>query len=235
MAKKPVIFILGKSGSGKDTQADVLMQDLRLEVVNSGDILRRLGTKEALEQFSEGTIERYEVQEIQNIINKGKFVPTLSISCQWRFPLLELIRKPNKFDGVVFTGSPRKLAEAMILDDFFINWPDAADNFEIIPVELQISDEEAKKRLFARRQCKACRKVFSADEVASLKNCDTCSGEMIRRKDDTEEGIRSRMEEFKVFVVPVLDYFEKAGKLKRVNGEQAIGEVHRDVTKALGL
>jgi len=57
------------------------------------------------------------------------------------------------------------------------------------------------------------------------------------RADDTKEGIEKRFDEYINKVVPAMEYFKgKAGyTIYTVNGEQAIGDVQKDIIKALGL
>ena len=175
--KKPVIFFLGKSGSGKDTQAELLIEKFGYNFISSGGLLREFKSRALT--FPEDPLERYESEGIKRILDAGKFVPTLTIACQWRFATLEIMKNFDKSTGLVFGGSPRKLAEAMILDDFFKNWPEAAEHFEIKPIVLALSNEEAKKRLLLRG-----------------------------REDDNEAAIKNRLAEFEEFVMPVIHYFK---------------------------
>lgn len=57
------------------------------------------------------------------------------------------------------------------------------------------------------------------------------------RHDDTREGIEKRFDEYVNKVVPAMNYFKgKAGyTIYTVNGEQSIGDVQKDIIKALGL
>lgn len=204
MKKKPVIFFLGKSGSGKDTQADLLIEEFKFNFISSGGLLRDFKNRSST--FPEGSLERYEADGIKRILDAGKFVPTLTIACQWRFAALEVMKNFKQSTGLVFGGSPRKLAEAMILDDFFSKWPEAQTHFTICPVVITLSDEETAKRLLLRG-----------------------------REDDNEQAIKNRLAEFNEFVEPVIDYFKKSGRLLVVNGEQSIDDVHKDVLKVLEL
>ena len=232
--KKPVVALLGKSGCGKDTQGDILVNEHGFSMINSGVILR--GLKELLPKLRKGSVERYEAAEIQNIINAGLFIPTLPMVCQWKTLLLEIVRNPKNIKGIVFTGSPRKLAEAWLIHDFFKNWPDAAKKFQLYPIEIKLSDKEAFRRLSKRRVCVKCKKIFSTSpEHLALNACDKCGGKLIQRKDDSSEGIKSRMDEFRKYVVPVLKYFKSEKLLRSAKGEQGVEGVHRDIAKILGI
>ena len=81
--KKPIIFFLGKSGSGKDTQAEILIKSLKLDFISTGALLRDFKNRSS--DFPEDSLERYEAEGIKRILEAGKFVPTLTVACQWRF------------------------------------------------------------------------------------------------------------------------------------------------------
>lgn len=54
-----------------------------------------------------------------------------------------------------------------------------------------------------------------------------------KREDDTLEAINSRLDLFEREVVPVIEYYEKSDRLTRINGEQSIEDVHRDILRAI--
>lgn len=54
------------------------------------------------------------------------------------------------------------------------------------------------------------------------------------RDDDTIEAIRKRIELFKKYTRPVLEYYKKQGKLITTDGTQPIKEVNEDILKSLG-
>ena len=51
------------------------------------------------------------------------------------------------------------------------------------------------------------------------------------RADDTEIAIKRRLDYFDQYVQPVIDYYEKESKYKltRINGEQSVEDVHREI------
>jgi hypothetical protein len=58
-------------------------------------------------------------------------------------------------------------------------------------------------------------------------------GESSGRVDDNEETIKKRLDTFHAVTQPVIDYYEKQGKLRRVNSEKAPDEVFAEVQKIL--
>ena len=59
----------------------------------------------------------------------------------------------------------------------------------------------------------------------------TKRGETSGRADDNVETIKKRLVTFKEQSLPVVDYFQKSGRLYRISSERAPSEVYQDVEK----
>ena len=53
------------------------------------------------------------------------------------------------------------------------------------------------------------------------------------REDETLMAVRKRIESFHKFTEPVLDYYDRKGKLVDVNGEQPIEKIHAEIIKKI--
>ena len=212
-----VYTLLGRAGCGKGTQAKLLMEKFGLFYIGSGKLLRERG--EAAD---------FTGQKTKAIMSKGELVPSSLIFMLWANKLEEIKQQNSPdFKGIIFDGSPRKIGEAYLLEEA-LAWYEWDGYFKAIFVEL--SREEAFNRLTKRRQCKQCGRVIPfIGEYKSLTQCDKCGGELIVRQDDTPEAINQRLDLFDEEVMPVIEYFEKSGLLVRVNGEQGIEDVQREI------
>jgi adenylate kinase len=56
---------------------------------------------------------------------------------------------------------------------------------------------------------------------------------LYQRPDDREETVKERINVFLAQTVPVLDYYEKQGKLVKVNGNSGVRGVAREIVSAL--
>lgn len=134
--RKPyVIVILGRPGSGKGTQADLLEKKFKFEHLSTGQQLRERMKKKDL-------VGRV----IKKTLHSGKLVPTPIVFQLW-MPQLERFRHQKKFTGVILDGSPRKLYEARMLDETldFYGWDQ-----NMVMLNIIISPREAMKRLLKR-------------------------------------------------------------------------------------
>ncbi len=134
--KKPIfIILLGRGGSGKGTQADLLEKKFGFEHLSTGEILRNRAKRK---DFIGKTIKR--IQET------GALVPTPLVFQIWS-PYIERFLKKKTTKGIIFDGSPRKLYEARMLLELLemYEWQKSVRVLHVI-----ISPKEATRRLLKR-------------------------------------------------------------------------------------
>jgi adenylate kinase len=210
------VVLLGAPGAGKGTQAAVLLIELGVVHVASGDLFRR-----ALEEKTElGLLAK-------SFMEKGELVPDeVTISM-----VLERIRQPDCAGGVLFDGFPRTLGQAEALDDKL-----AAEGRRIDKVVyIEVPAEELVKRLSGRWICRECQAPYheQSSPPKSAGRCDICGGELYQRVDDREETVRERLKVFLSQTVPIVDYYDRQGKLLRVDGNRGIEEVGANIMEVL--
>jgi adenylate kinase len=102
-------------------------------------------------------------------------------------------------------------------------------------IYIDVSDEELVRRLGGRWLCRNCQTPYHIPNSPPRTpgKCDKCGGELYQRPDDREETVKERIGVFLAQTVPVLDYYEKQGKLVRVNGNSGVQAVAREIVSAL--
>lgn len=218
-SKKLLIILLGPPGSGKGTQAKLLVKKFGLEYFGSGDSLR---ARQKLDDFTG--------KKLKKVMRKGELVPSFIISKLW-IDKLGKFKKKIRLNGFAIDGSPRKMLEAKLFDEA-MRWYEWQKRAKVILID--ISRKESLNRLTKRRICKKCGRLIPwLGALKKLKKCDKCAGPLITRQDDRPGAIKKRLEEFKNEVMPVINYYKKQGKLIKINGEQSIKRVFKDILKAL--
>ncbi len=202
------VVLLGAPGAGKGTQASVLKAELGMVHVASGDLFRH-----ALQEQTElGLLAK-------SYMEKGELVPDeVTINM-----VLERIRKPDCATGVLFDGFPRTLSQARALDARLSAEGRAIDK----AIYIEVPEEELVRRLSGRWICRDCQTPYHAvsSPPTEAGKCDACGGVLYQRADDKEETVRERLKVFFSQTLPIVDYYEKQGKLLRVNGNQPIEDV----------
>lgn len=207
------LLLMGPQGSGKGTQADILLKTSGLSYVEMGGILREAAKTNA-------TIDR--------IMSEGKLIPddvALSLVID------KLDKELPEKDNVLFDGFPRSVAQYEMLSTWLLSFGKKID----VAILIDISDEEAIRRLSARRKCGSCGKIWNLVTVPqppSADKCD-CGGDLIQRKDDTPEAIRERLNAYHETTGKLADLMQEKGMLLKVDGTKPIEEVTKDIVSGL--
>jgi len=204
------IVILGSPASGKGTQADLLCQKFGLYHFSTGKIARDLSKKDA---------------RIKEITDSGKLIPQEEMTM---YVINFLTKEKKNLKNILFEGFPRFIPQYDALEGFLKTNGDDID----IVFSLDVSQEEAVRRISARRTCQKCGKVFNLITNPPQKpNTCECGGKLILREDDEPESVRVRFEYYRENTKELIDYLDKKGKLIRVNGERPIDEIQKDLVR----
>jgi adenylate kinase len=217
--KKPLNFVLiGRSGCGKGTQAELLIERFgNFCHISTGDLFRDLS--------KQGTDTAIKVKKV--VESGGLPIDDLATTL-W---MHEIAYKVMEDQGIMADGFPRRINEAKSLDKF-LEFLERKENTYFILID--ISRQEAFGRLTKRRICKQCGELIPwVGEFKNIKACPKCQGELVSRMDDKPEAIESRLNYFDQIVSEVIEYYKEQGKLITVNGEQPIEDVFKDILKAI--
>lgn len=210
------IILLGPPGAGKGTQAARLQANRGMVQLSTGDMLR--------EAVAAGTPIGLKAKAI---MERGELVSDAIVS------VLIGERLDSAVDrGAIFDGFPRTRAQAEALDVLLDERGRRLDHV----IELAIDEDELVTRIVGRFSCAKCgtgyHETFRPTQVPGV--CDVCgSTEFVRRKDDNEETVRTRMAEYRAKTAPVLPFYEERGLVRRVNGMASVEEVGAEIDAIL--
>jgi len=210
------IILLGAPGAGKGTQAVMLAGKLGLPQVASGDLFRQaLANETELGKKARAYME------------KGQLVPD-EITIQM---VLERLAGPDCKNGALLDGFPRNLGQARALDEALKAQARGIDKV----VYIKVSEPELLKRLGGRWICRRCQAPYhEVDSPPKVKGvCDRCGGELYQRPDDNVTTIKKRLEVYFKETSPLIDYYQKAGKLLEIDGEGPADGVNQRIAAAL--
>ena len=207
------LILLGAPGAGKGTQAELLMEQLQIPSISTGNMLR--------EAIKNGTDLG---KQAKQYMDAGNLVPdelVLSI-------VAERTARPDCKHGFILDGVPRTLAQAKALDDKGVK----IDHV----VSIEIDDAVIEGRMTGRRVCTKCGAsyhiVANPPKVEGV--CDQCGSEVTTRKDDAPETVRNRLAVYHASTEVLKDYYRAQGKLRLVEGNQSIEGANREILKAIG-
>lgn len=210
------IIMLGAPGTGKGTTAGILSEELGIPQISTGDIFRA--------NIKEGT----ELGKLaESYISKGQLVPdevTIKI-------VEDRLKQPDTKNGVILDGFPRTVVQAETLKEMLAKKGEKID----IVINLETPEEEIIERIVNRRVCsnQQCKAVYNVvlhpPKVEGI--CDKCGSELITRKDDKLETIKSRLEQYFTETSPLVDYYKKGGVLHTETVSKTVGKMGEDVAR----
>lgn len=169
------IVLFGPPGAGKGTQSARIITKYQLIHLSTGDLLRA--------EKAAGTPLGLKAKEF---MEKGELVPDEVV-----IGMIDNKIKSNKvFNGFVFDGFPRTVAQAEALDKMMESNDIAISKM----IALEVTEEESTSRILERGKT---------------------SG---RPDDQDEEKIRTRFKEYNTKTALVADYYKNQGKFVSVHG-----------------
>lgn len=211
------IIMLGAPGAGKGTQAKMIADQYGLPHISTGDIFRaniKNGTELGM--------------EAKKYMDQGLLVPDeLTVKI-----LLDRVAQEDCQNGYVLDGFPRTIPQAQVLDKALNELGDQID----YAINVDVPDENIINRMSGRRACVACGATYHIVHVPTKVEgiCDRCGKELILRDDDKPETVKNRLNVYHEQTQPLLDFYDKKGVLKSVDGTVDMKEVFASITAVLG-
>lgn len=222
------VIVTGKSGAGKQPRIDVLAEEFDLEQLSTGDIFRHyLGIFDNYEydgdlsQFWDEEKKRFVDDETiaskigtkdndvllglkaKYFVERGLFGPDYIVNA-----LFESKFADKEYKGQILDGYPRTLDQAKFLLKL-VSEKNVSLDFMVL---VDNSDERIIKRTVQRRICPKCGKVYHLTyKPPKNGKCEKCGVDVIQRSDDTEEKIKSRLQEFQKKALPAIEYLQDKG------------------------
>jgi adenylate kinase len=206
--------MLGAPGSGKGTQAKLLVEKYKLPQISTGDMLR--------EAVAEGsTLGR----QAKAAMDAGQLVSddiVLSI-------IKERVTRPDARKGFILDGFPRNLQQAEAMDQLLTALGRPLNLALLVAVDV----DALIQRLVGRRTCLSCGQMYNVFYAPPHieGRCDACGGRLRHRGDDNEETIGNRLRVFETHTLPVIEYYKEQGMLRTVQGVGEISDIFKAVTK----
>ena len=216
-----VIFLIGPPGSGKGTQAELVVKELGFYHFEISKVIEK--------KFKEAKPDDPEINDQKEHWIKGELIHA-EIVARWFIEAVSSLK--DGVQGFVFSGSGRTLDEARE-ELAYLEKVYGQEN--ILAVEIKLSEEESVKRNSTRRICAKNRHpIPNFPEFADLKVCPQDKSEIITRPLDKPEIIRERYKIYLSQTAPVIDYLKESGyKVFEVDGDQPIEKVFEDVKKGI--
>jgi adenylate kinase len=202
---RQILLLVGAVGSGKGTQAAALSRELGLQSLASGNLFRQA--------LRDGTPLGDQAREY---MERGELVPDeITIAM-----LMDELAKPGAASGAILDGFPRTVGQARALDATLADQGERVQQVFYIDVPT----DELVQRVAGRWICPTCGTTYhertNPPRVAGI--CDKDGTPLVQRDDDRPEVVRARLAKQVPPMLDVVDHYERAGILARLDGRQPI-------------
>lgn len=211
-----IVVLIGAPGAGKGTQARLLQERRGIPQISTGDMFREMKT-----------LDTPLAQEVQEIMASGKL-----ISDDLTYKIVRERTSKDDCNGTyLLDGYPRTAVQAEQLEELA-----KEQGKEIQAIEVDVSQDELTKRLTGRRLCPVCGEIYNIYSKPP-KNQGFCDAhpdaKLEHRADDSQEKVKVRLETYDKLTKPLLDYYDKTGRLKKIDGTREIEEIYREIDEAV--
>ncbi|MFS8084512.1 MAG: adenylate kinase [Acidobacteriota bacterium] len=211
-----IIVLMGAPGAGKGTQARLLQERLHLPQISTGDMFRALAkTQTPL------------AEEVRAIQQAGKLIPDELVIRV----VEDRTAKEDCRRGYILDGFPRTAAQAEMLERLA-----KREHKKLSAILIDVPLELLARRMTGRRSCPVCGEIYNVYfKPPKVDNrCDLHpEAELTHRADDTAEKVRVRLDTYNRETAPLLDYYQRTGRLHRVDGTKSPEEIYREIERIL--
>ena len=197
------IIMLGAPGAGKGTQAAVLCEHFGIPTISTGNMIR-----EALKNGTEMGLKA------KSFMDEGKLVPDEVVIGIVK----ERLSEDDCKKGFILDGFPRTIPQAEALDNMGVE-------IQYV-INIDVADERIINRMSGRRVCENCGRPYHLVNLKPKKDgvCDDCGGTLVQRKDDHPDTVKQRLQVYHDQTEPLKAYYELAGKLVIVEGQEEVAD-----------
>lgn len=208
------LILFGAPGAGKGTQASAISEALHIPTVSTGNIIR-----EAIAKGTEAGLKA------RQYTDRGALVPDEVVVKM----LSDRISQSDCANGYILDGFPRTIPQAEALVAIGITIDSV--------ISLEVDDGAIEERMSGRRVCPACGESFHLKFNPPAKEgvCDKCGAALVQRADDKAETVRERLRVYHAQTEPVKTFYEKLGKLVRIDGNGTVEKTTQLIFEGLGI
>merc|ERR1719456_999828 len=223
-----IMILFGPPGAGKGTHSPKIVTKMGTPSLSTGDMLR-----EAVAAGTEVGKRAKAVMDAGGLVSDDIVIGIIK----------DRIQQPDCMKGFILDGFPRTLAQAKATDALLKETGEEVTRV----VEFNVPDAVLTERICGRWIHKASGRSYhvkfnppksydgkAAPTTANMKDDET--GEpLMQRSDDTEAALPKRLQGYHDETEPILAHYSPKGIVKRVNANQNIIKVSKEVCAAIGV
>ncbi|MHB8474511.1 MAG: adenylate kinase [Gammaproteobacteria bacterium] len=210
------IILLGAPGSGKGTQAKLLVEQYKVPQVSTGDLLRAaVAADTPLGKQAKAAMDAGQLVSDEIVLGM----------------IRERLSQSDAKKGFILDGFPRNIPQAQALDNMLDQLGQTLQLALLVDVDVDV----LLQRLTGRRTCESCGQMYNVYTSPSKLDdqCDKCGGNLRHRADDNEETISNRLRVYEAQTAPLIQYYRAQNRLRTVQGVGDIRDIYKAVNKVV--
>jgi adenylate kinase len=214
------IILLGPPGAGKGTQAKLLCQRFNIPQISTGDILRA-----AVKNKSPIGLKAKAIMDRGDLVSNDIVIALIK----------EKIVEPQCQNGFLLDGFPRTIeqADALKLNHIKIDYV----------IEIDLADAIILKRITNRlvepKSGRVYNLIYNPPKVPYKD--DVTGAPLIRREDDREETVQTRLKTYHEQTEPLIQYYKSwvdskdktAPQYIHISGKGSVTEIQNNILKLI--
>ena len=208
-----LLILMGAPGSGKGTQAKLLIERFGLDHISTGDMLRAT----VAEDSALG-------REVKEILEEGRLVSDELVA-----QLVDHRLDHNcNSNGFIMDGYPRTETQTCTFDQSLGRLGLSLDAV----ILLEVDDDIVASRVSGRRLDPETGQIYNINEDENAIDPEV-RNRLQQREDDTDKVVRDRLNIYHQQTAPVIEHYQHQGLLLRVDGMAPPDEVGVEILRQL--
>lgn len=210
------LILLGAPGSGKGTQAKLLVNKYNIPQVSTGDLLRA-----AVAEGTELGKKAKAAMDAGQLVSDDLVLGLIK----------ERLSQDDAQKGFILDGYPRNEAQAESLSELLAELGSPLDKVVLVDVDFDVLVKRVTGRRIALDSGEIYNIHFKPPKQEGI--CDVSGETLVHRKDDNEETITQRLNIFEEQTAPLVGYYGSKGLLEKINGLGEIDDIFERVVNAI--
>lgn len=173
-------------------------------------------------------------ENIKKIMNSGRLISDQEANDLVVTTITE--SASHGYKGILLDGYPRTVSQAQFFDTSYAH----NEKNKFVVVNIKLNNSVAVAKLLGRRLCKTCGGSFNTADIMTngydmpailpdiaicILGSAKCKPDLVKRDDDTEETILTRIEEHDKNSAPIIEYYENKHLLKSFDVHKGVKDV----------
>jgi adenylate kinase len=227
MSNNKLVILIGPPGSGKGSQALLLVDKKRMKHLEASKLLEKKFLHAKDKEVLKIDGKEYELKEQERRWREGLLCEDVFVA---QIVGENIEKTKDEKEVILLDGYPRTKEQAFLALPSLLSFYGKEN---ILVIHLDVDEKESLERNSGRRVCSLMRhSIINIPENKNLTLCPIDGSSLEKRVMDDSDTIKVRLKKFKENTIPAIDYIKEKGiKVVKIDGIGSISDVFFRVLK----